>query len=315
MQRFKNILVVMNQDGLADVVLARAQWLAQTNDAVLTLLTVQDRPSVDIEWLVSALPGGNAKEFGHQVQAALQDEMRVVADDLEAKGVSVNTAITTGVSFVETIRQVIVGRHDLVIKGAEQSFDWRTFGGRDLHLLRKCPCPVWILNNGTEPHARRIMAAVDPDPEDDIRDALNQKVMQLATSLAVQDHARLDVLNAWYLYEEHLLRGRRGMTSPEEVDALLEKTRHKSRWRLDQLTTPFTAVTPDMEVIHIKGLPDEVIVNHAREQRIDTLVMGTLGRAGLPGMFIGNTAETVLNRVECSVLAVKPENFVSPVKV
>ena len=44
------------------------------------------------------------------------------------------------------------------------------------------------------------------------------------------------------------------------------------------------------------------------------LVMGTLCRTGIPGFFIGNTAETILNQVDCSVLTVKPKGFVSPVK-
>jgi nucleotide-binding universal stress UspA family protein len=43
--------------------------------------------------------------------------------------------------------------------------------------------------------------------------------------------------------------------------------------------------------------------------------MGTVCRAGVPGLFIGNTAEKVLRHVSCSVLTVKPEGFVSPVTV
>jgi hypothetical protein len=42
--------------------------------------------------------------------------------------------------------------------------------------------------------------------------------------------------------------------------------------------------------------------------------MGTLARTGIAGLFIGNTAEAVLHQVNCSVLTVKPEGFVTPVK-
>jgi universal stress protein E len=45
----------------------------------------------------------------------------------------------------------------------------------------------------------------------------------------------------------------------------------------------------------------------------DLLVMGTLGRIGIPGFFIGNTAERVLDEVGCSLLVRKPAGFVSPV--
>ena len=43
--------------------------------------------------------------------------------------------------------------------------------------------------------------------------------------------------------------------------------------------------------------------------------MGTVGRTGIPGLFIGNTAETVLRQVHCSVLTVKPEGFETPVRL
>lgn len=45
----------------------------------------------------------------------------------------------------------------------------------------------------------------------------------------------------------------------------------------------------------------------------ELVVMGTVGRTGIPGFIIGNTAETILNQIECSVLAVKPDGFVTPV--
>jgi nucleotide-binding universal stress UspA family protein len=49
------------------------------------------------------------------------------------------------------------------------------------------------------------------------------------------------------------------------------------------------------------------------EQDIDLLVMGTVCRTGISGFLIGNTAEEVLNQIDCSVLTVKPEGFVTPV--
>jgi len=51
-----------------------------------------------------------------------------------------------------------------------------------------------------------------------------------------------------------------------------------------------------------------------RKQPIDVLVMGTLGRTGISGFIIGNTAENVVQKLECSLLALKPGGFVSPVK-
>jgi universal stress protein E len=43
------------------------------------------------------------------------------------------------------------------------------------------------------------------------------------------------------------------------------------------------------------------------------LALGTMGRGGLPGILVGNTAEQMLHEAPCSLLAVKPDNFQAPV--
>ena len=53
----------------------------------------------------------------------------------------------------------------------------------------------------------------------------------------------------------------------------------------------------------------------ASRERIDFVVMGTVCWTGVPGFLTGNSAENVLQQVDCSVLAIKPKGFVSPVKL
>ena len=64
-----------------------------------------------------------------------------------------------------------------------------------------------------------------------------------------------------------------------------------------------------------KGSPREELPALAARLDADILVLGTLGRGGVPGLLSGNTAEAVLQRLDRAVLAVKPEGFVSPVAV
>jgi len=58
-----------------------------------------------------------------------------------------------------------------------------------------------------------------------------------------------------------------------------------------------------------------VIPGIVKSQEIDLLVMGTVCRTGIAGFFIGNTAEMILDEVDCSVLTLKPNGFVSPVEI
>ena len=68
--------------------------------------------------------------------------------------------------------------------------------------------------------------------------------------------------------------------------------------------------------LHIKkGDPNDLIPEFVREYDIELVVMGTVGRTGVPGFFIGNTAEEILSQIDCSVLAIKPPGFESPVTI
>ena len=63
----------------------------------------------------------------------------------------------------------------------------------------------------------------------------------------------------------------------------------------------------------VKGSARREIPAFARQIEADLVVMGTVARTGVPGFIIGNTAETILNQIDCSVLAIKPPGFQTPV--
>ena len=63
----------------------------------------------------------------------------------------------------------------------------------------------------------------------------------------------------------------------------------------------------------LKGSARKEIPVLAKEIDVDLIVMGTVGRTGIPGFIMGNTAETILHQIDCSVLAIKPPAFITPV--
>jgi nucleotide-binding universal stress UspA family protein len=71
--------------------------------------------------------------------------------------------------------------------------------------------------------------------------------------------------------------------------------------------------TEDARVHLAKGEAAAIITARAEETGADLVLMGTLGQTGVPGLFIGDTAEEVLWATRTSVLAVKPPGFASPV--
>ncbi len=315
MKRFKNVLVIADEASMSDAVTLRAVWLARSNGARLTFVDIIDADPGELTRVLSALPGRRAAEVEEDVVAFHKERLNAIIAPLVDEGLDVEALVLSGTAFIEVIRQVHRQDHDLVLKGAHRGPDKPFLRAPDLHLLRKCPCPVWILNGEARSKSERMLAAVDPDPEDRIRDDLNRTVMELATSLARHDGAKLDVMNAWHVQEESTLRHGLVKIPEHEIQSILAREEQLSGRRFKQLTKGFAAFSDLMRPLHIKGIAADLVPEHVESESIDTLVMGTLGRTGISGFFIGNTAETILNRVSCSVMAIKPEGFQSPVRL
>jgi len=82
---------------------------------------------------------------------------------------------------------------------------------------------------------------------------------------------------------------------------------------MNELLARYTGKGLNPQVHLTEGNAEDVILSLAREEHIEIIVMGTVSRVVLPGLFIDNKAEEVLRQVDCSVLTVKPDGFVTPV--
>ncbi len=307
MQRFKNILLVCPCD---QATLERATLLARNNHAKLTAIRVE-RELTGTSLITS--PGSPALELQDLVIKEYQSQLKDFIAPVKKAGIQVSAKVMVGAPFLEIIREVIVEKHDLVIMTAEGKggLKQRFFGSASLQLIRKCPCPVWVMKPTKRKPFLRIMAAVDPDPFQDSRDELNALILQLAASLSQQDGAELHVAHAWTIFGESVLRGR-GRFTESEIKGYLDEEMGKHQQLLEVLIEKHTNGATKVHVVN--GLAEFVIPDIAKAEKVDLLVMGTVCRTGIPGFFIGNTAEKILDEVDCSVLTVKPEAFQSPVK-
>jgi nucleotide-binding universal stress UspA family protein len=304
MKRFKNILVVPSEPKADDPALVRASKLAENNAARLTIF-----------WpLEDSSDGGTGLEYLPDIIRALEGELEKAVEPIRAKDLRVDTRVKTGRPFFEVIRQVQEARHDLVVKTARGHKLHKSliFGTTALHLLRKCPCPVWIVN--PKPSKRSgVLAAVDPDTTDEQSQALNQKIMELATSLSVLEETDLHVVHAWSVPHEDMIRHSPWLrVARSDADNYAKNIEGRHRERFAALCERFLHRATNMETHLVKGEPAKVIPSIVDEKNIEVVIMGTVARTGVPGLLIGNTAEGVINQVDCSVLAVKPEGFVSP---
>jgi len=321
MKHLKNILYVADASIAQESAMARAVSLAENNQADLTIIDVVP----DIPVGVGIPPGGPVST---ELQSYAVDRRRTELESLVApyrQGRNIRIEVLVGQMFLEVIRIVLRNKYDLLIKSAENpDFIERLFGSNDMHLLRKCPCPVWLTRPDEKSNYRHILAAVDFNLDNipnTTNPSLNQQILELASSLALSDFATLHLVHVWDAPAEMMLRS--WADNPDEAGMAYvegERSRHESAFAhlRDQLKKHIGKDAYDhlsLQFHLCRGVASTVIPEMAKQLQVDLVVMGTIARTGIAGLFIGNTAEAILEQLHCSVLAVKPLGFVSPIKL
>ena len=319
MKHFKNILYLAEPGKDQTAALARAVSLAENNQARLTLLEIIEPPRSGIlegsRTLDALFTGASQRRM-----AALE----ALAEPYQER-LDIAVKVRLGTPYLEAIREVLAENRDLVIKLAnpEEGLLERFLRGTDLQLLRKCPCPVLVMSPQDKDNYRRILAAVDFDPwraEPEETTALNRQILGLASSLALSDFADLHLAHSWEPLSPEMMRLWSDTEDAGEIAAQvnIEHLRHQEGferlarqlrdWIGDET---YDYLTPRLHLL--QGSARETIPALAARMKFDLVIMGTVGRAGIPGAIIGNTAEAILGQLRCALLAVKPADFVTPV--
>jgi len=264
MERFKNILLIADGECWRETAFQKAFSLAQHNQADLTLIHFVDFPQAS--GLLGDAPYKKLKNaFIEERESDLDGVIRQAA-----KGINITRKIIEGSMFPGIIMEVLRHRYDLVIKCAEEnsSLYERVFGSSDMHLLRKCPCPVWIMKTGDKGRYQRILAAVDVEREEDKKSSgLNRQILELASSLALSEFAELHIVHAWTAWGEGLLNTPRfSAVDDEEVADWVEKQRLADAEKMQQLIQSLEQVLGAKtreyikpQIHTIKGEPHRVI--------------------------------------------------------
>jgi universal stress protein E len=299
--------IMIGYDGFerGEALPAEALWLARAHRATLHVVHVVPSLPRSIWWSEAI----SARELQRAVIEQRGRQLHELAH-ARTRGVKVTTEVREGIPHVELIRAAVAQQADVLVVSDEPLRRGKrgAFGTVTMKLLRKCPVPVWAARTATHDRVRRVMAAVDVEDTH----SLNEQVLRLAQQFARARDARLFVIHAWTLWGEHLLKGYGGV-SPASLEKLLADRHLETLTAVQQLVAAQVPAERQPEVLVVKGDAREAIPAAVREHQIDLLVMGTVARAGVSGFVIGNTAEKILNDLDCSVLTAKPEGFVTPI--
>jgi len=215
----------------------------------------------------------------------------------------------------QVIRHVLREENDFVIKEAEPNEGEIGFKAMDMELLRKCPCPLWLHRSVKEGFENfRVAVAVNPEDVEEVGHNLSLRLLELSHALANKYNGELHIISCWdYEFEEYLRYNSQVQMQSYEIINAIKEAQIKHKTALKELISD-SHIGDKAQISHMRGEPDKMIPKYIEDSKIDIIVMGTVARTGITGFFIGNTAENILQKLRCSLLAVKPVGFVSPVK-
>ncbi|NIB41021.1 universal stress protein [Pseudomaricurvus alkylphenolicus] len=179
--------------------------------------------------------------------------------------------------------------------------------------MRKSPILVWAAAEQTSARLESIVVALDVQFGDDqvACDRLNHQLLKQAFAISTALKCPITVLHAWQLYGKEFLK----YWSKKDDLCIARLAEQEFNARRKQILK--TIEQFDMSRIQLKfieGPPKSCISDYLNTVESGLLIMGSVCRTGLPGLFIGNTAETVIDSVSCNVLTVKPSDFASPIQ-
>ena len=223
---------------------------------------------------------------------------------------NVTAKVRSGTPVVQIVRETLAHRFDVVLKEVHATATDFIFGSLDLRLIRHCPTPVWIIHPKAKLQCQRIMVAINPEAGEREM-VLNKRLLEYAAKVAIGFQCQLFVVAAYQSGGVALpFLDRDSLRRFEEQSQTVQR---KSRESLDRLLANCQKPIKSDNVILESGNPDEIILAAVSDVNPDLLVMGSVARHGVSGLLVGNAAERVLRQVNCSVLAVKPTNFVCPI--
>lgn len=316
MSQFQNVLVgidLLQADSLGSTnfsppveeAIKHGLWLAEKASASVTFFAAVDMPADNL-YSLAAEHDRMADEIERAGRQAL-DQLVARAKD---RGLAADSKLVCGTGWIELTREVLHGGHSVVIVGTRNAgaVERFLFGSTAMRLLHNCPCPVWVTRPGSRPTPANILVASDFSEVTD--DAL-----RLALDLAQLSGATVHLLHAVDYPLDRLWSTGLMDTSTQIYHNRVKADGHsRLSEQLARVAGPNPVAKVELQIVEGLAIADTAILQFIERRQIDLLVMGTMARSGIPGVFVGNTAERLVTHVSCSLLAVKPACFVSPIQ-
>jgi universal stress protein E len=297
------------------ILIAVADPSVSANKAVRRGLEIAKKTGASVELFNSVSLTGSygdisrveSREFARALLAARQTELEGMCARLRRKMPNVGCAVKLDYPPHEAIvrHAMRVGADIVLIEAHKHNLLARLLLSQtDFALIRECPVPLLIVK-GSRPHrGGALIAALDPWHAAGKPASLDRRIVEVARGMA---ECFGGVLHTAHVYAPltSFVAGSIGGPAVSPVPPVEEERYAESiRRRFREVNATYRIAPRNA---HLRcGDPAFELPRLARSCKANTLVMGAVSRSALKRLFIGNTAERVLDSLRCDVLIVRP---------
>lgn len=299
--KITKLLVVVDADKRNDILLERARRIAVAYGASIELYVAAYSSALEGSYWFDQKGLEEAhRGYVHGKQVWLAERVEALAN----QGIEV----TGHAEWAKPLYKAVLDRADtieadLILKQADHHslISKALFTNTDWHLIRESSTPLLFVHEKEWSSHLSIAAAVDPLHIHSKPEGLDETLLQSAHELACKLPGELHVIHAYEPVPTGVIAEFDAIVA--DYEAYREKVRQHHREGLDELLKK--NVEPSTLVHFEEGLPEMVLPLVVKEVDIDLIVMGAVSRSGLDKIFVGSTAERVLDNLSCDILIIK----------
>lgn len=314
MEKIERIMCVIDPTVDEQFALQRASWLAGQTGAELELFICYYNEYLSGDRFFDSRSLAKARA---EVIEGYEKKLGKIAAPLRKKGISVSTcAVWDHPLYEGIVRHAAATGADLVFKDTHRhsAASRALLTNTDWHLIRSCASPLWLVKPRDMPENPAFIAAIDPMNEHDKPAALDDEILAISKTLADSCDG---AVHAFHSFDPRMAVATATANAYIPVslpfDEIEKQMREQHEKRFREITG-FHSIPDDRSHL-IAGLAHEELPELAEEINATAVVMGAVARNRLKRMFIGATAERVLNQLPCDLVIVKPDWFRTPAEI
>jgi len=250
-----------------------------------------------------------------RLRERLEDEARIPLVRLCALARKHGVSATSSVAWDYPPHEAVVRRAseigaDLIIAECHKGARTRPWliHLTDWELLRNSPVPVLLIKNARPYRRPLLLAAVDPAHVHAKPLELDHRIVASAAELGKGLRGALHIMHANHptiAGTSVAIAARKAASSWSTFS--FDELKEQERQAFEAFRT--SVGVPRTRAHLVEDNPVRAIPHLASKLGAGIVVMGALSRSGLERVFIGNTAERILEALDCDVLVVKPRAF------